>query len=85
MFFLTKKNTNLLTYLFKSITITKVMRMTMNELAKLANVSVSTVSKAFSDADDVSEDTKDLVFAIAKEQGCFGKFYKGKYHKKIIE
>jgi len=58
--------------------------MTMNELAKLANVSVSTVSKAFSDAADVSEDTKDLIFAIAKEQGCFGKFYKGKYHKKII-
>ena len=31
--------------------------MTMRELASLANVSVSTVSKAFSDADDVREDT----------------------------
>ena len=37
--------------------------MTMRELAKLANVSISTVSKAFHDADDVSEETKKLIFA----------------------
>ncbi len=58
--------------------------MTMKELAKLANVSVATVSKAFCDAEDVSEDTKNHIFSIAKEAGCFGKYYKGKYHKKII-
>lgn len=58
--------------------------MTMSELAKLANVSVSTVSKAFADADDVSTETKGYIFGIAKQYGCFGKFYKGKYHKKII-
>lgn len=60
------------------------MLMTMRELAKLANVSVSTVSKAFCDADDVSAETKAHIFEIAKQQGCYGKYYKGKYHKKII-
>lgn len=58
--------------------------MTMQELARLANVSVSTVSKAFKEADDVSEETKKYIFDIAKENGCYGKFYKGKYHKKVF-
>ena len=56
----------------------------MRELAKLCNVSISTVSKAFLEADDVSSDTKKHIFDIAKQNGCYGKFYKGKYHKKII-
>ena len=58
--------------------------MTMRELAKLANVSLSTVSKAFSDAEDISEETKEHIFEIAKKTGCYGKFYRGKYSKKII-
>lgn len=58
--------------------------MTMKELANLANVSLSTVSKAFCDAKDVSDETKNHIFRIAKQQGCFGKYYKGKYAKKII-
>lgn len=58
--------------------------MTMRELARLANVSVSTVSKAFHDADDISEETKKLVFDTARQYGCYGKFYKGKFHKQII-
>ena len=58
--------------------------MTMKELARIANVSVSTVSKAFRNASDVSEETKQHIFAIAKEYGCYGKFYKGKYKKPII-
>ena len=57
--------------------------MTMRELAKLANVSVSTVSKAFADAEDVGNETKQHIFRIAKEKGCFGKFYKGKFPKKV--
>ena len=61
-----------------------VMKMTLRDLAKLANVSVSTVSKAFCDADDISDETKKLIFSLAKENGCYGKYYKGKYHKKII-
>ena len=58
--------------------------MTMSRLAKMCNVSVSTVSKAFSDAEDIGEETKALIFKTAKAEGCFGKFYKGKYQKKII-
>ncbi len=57
--------------------------MTMQQLAKLAGVSVSTVSKAFKDAGDVGLDTKEKIFALAKEYGCYGKFYKSKFHKKI--
>lgn len=60
------------------------MAMTMRELAKLANVSVSTVSKAFCDSDYVHEDTKNHIFELAKKYGCYGKYYKGKYSKKII-
>lgn len=56
----------------------------MRELAKLANVSVSTVSKAFCNADDVSLETKERVLSLAKEHGCYGKYYKGKFYKKII-
>ena len=58
--------------------------MTMAELAKLANVSVSTVSKAFGEAPDINEETKQHIFALAREYGCYGKFFKGKYHKPII-
>lgn len=56
--------------------------MTMRQLALLAGVSISTVSKAFRDAGDVSEETKDRIFALAKENGCYGKFYKDNFHKK---
>ena len=58
--------------------------MTMKELAKLCNVSVSTVSKAFSDTEDISKNTKELIFETAQKYGCYGKFYKHKYPKKII-
>ena len=58
--------------------------MTMRELAKLANVSVATVSKAFSGAEDISDETKEHIFALSRQYGCFGKFYKGKYQKKVI-
>lgn len=58
--------------------------MTMRELARLANVSLSTVSKAFSDAPDISWETKQHIFEIARKTGCYGKFYRGKYSKRVI-
>lgn len=58
--------------------------MTLSKLAKLANVSVSTVSKAFSGSKEVSSDTRELVFRIAKENNCFDKFYKNIYDKTVI-
>ncbi len=58
--------------------------MTMRELARLASVSVSTVSKAFGGAEDVSEETREHVFAIARQYGCFGKFSKNRFPKQVI-
>lgn len=58
--------------------------MTMKELAKIANVSVSTVSKAFGNADDIAQETRQHIFQIAKAHGCFGKFYKGKCPQKTV-
>lgn len=56
--------------------------MNLRELARLANVSVSTVSKAFNNAPDISEETRELVFAAAKKYGCYEKYHKEKYSKK---
>lgn len=58
--------------------------MTMSELAKLANVSVSTVSKAFCGAKDINPETKEKILNLAKEYGCYGKYFKGKYNKNVI-
>ncbi|MBO5747241.1 MAG: LacI family DNA-binding transcriptional regulator [Clostridia bacterium] len=58
--------------------------MTLKDIAKLCNVSVSTVSKAFCDADDVSRETKQFIFETAKENGCYEKYYKGRYHKFVV-
>ena len=58
--------------------------MTLQKLAELAHVSVSTASKAFSGSPDISEKTKQLVIKTAKKYNCFEQFDKGIYHKKII-
>ena len=58
--------------------------MTLTKLAQLANVSVSTVSKALSDSHEISEPTKNMIIEIAKKHGCFEKYYKPKYQKKVI-
>ena len=58
--------------------------MTLSKLAKLAHVSVSTASKAFSESPDISSETREMIFSIAKAQGCFKKFYNAKYPKLVI-
>ena len=58
--------------------------MTLAKIAKLANVAVSTVSKAFSDSPEISKETKEQIMKIAKETGCYEKYYKPKYNKKLI-
>jgi len=58
--------------------------MNLSKLAQIANVSVSTVSKAFSDSNEISEHTKKMILDVAKEYGCYDKYYKPKYPKKVI-
>lgn len=57
---------------------------TLSKLASLAHVSVSTASKAFSMSPEVNEQTREMIFSIAKEQGCFKKFFSAKYPKYVI-
>lgn len=58
--------------------------MNQKKLAQLAGVSPATVSKAFNYSDRISEETRERIFAIAREHNCFEKFSKGKYSKKLI-
>ncbi len=58
--------------------------MNLTKLAQLANVSVSTVSKALSDNPEISEATKKHIIEIAKANGCYEKYYKPKYPHKLI-
>ena len=53
--------------------------MTLTELARLAHVSTSTASKAFALSPEVNEQTRNLVFDVAKANGCFKKFYSSEY------
>lgn len=58
--------------------------LTLSKIAKLANVSISTTSKAFSMSPEVNEETREMIFNIAKEHGCFKKFFNAKYPKLVI-
>jgi len=58
--------------------------MTLSKIANLANVSVSTASKAFSMSPEVNEETREMIFDIAKKHGCFKKFFNAKYPKLVI-
>lgn len=58
--------------------------MNLSTIAKAANVSVSTVSKAFSDSSEISKETKEMIIDISKQLGCYEKYYKPKYEKKLI-
>ena len=57
---------------------------TLSKIAKLAHVSVSTVSKAFSMSEDVNSETREMIFDIARQYGCFKKYYRAKYPRHVI-
>ncbi len=56
--------------------------MTLQKVAKLAGVSVSTASKALSDGKDVSEETKAIVKKAAEELGYFSQVKKRRYENR---
>lgn len=58
--------------------------MTYKKLAEITGFSVSTISKAFSQSNEISEDSKEKIFSVAKDLGCFDKYYKEKYNKKVV-
>lgn len=60
------------------------MNINMKKIAKEANVSVSTVSKAFSYKQDISEETRQRIFDVAKKYDSFEKYAVQKYSKKVI-
>lgn len=53
----------------KTLTMTRTKRITMVELARLANVDVSTVSRALNGSDLVKEKTREHILKIAAETG----------------
>ena len=58
--------------------------MTMKEIARLAGVSVSTVSKAFSGSPEISSEKREYIFKIARENRCYDKYCKTAYKKPVI-
>ena len=58
--------------------------MTLTKLAQMANTSISTVSKAFAGSREISEETKERIFKIAKELDCFDKYYKAPRSRPLI-
>ncbi len=58
--------------------------MKIKNLAELAGVSPSTVSKAFSGSHEVSEVTRERIFAVAREHGVFEKYDKNRFSKPVI-
>ena len=58
--------------------------MTLAKLAELAGVSVGSVSKAFRGSPEISRETRERIFNLAKEHGCFDKYYKVPRHRPII-
>lgn len=49
---------------------------TLKELAKLAGVSTSTVSKALNNSPDIAEETRDYIVSLAAQEGYHKKFRK---------
>lgn len=58
--------------------------MSLKKISELTGYSVSTVSKAFAGKADISEGSKQKIFATAKKLGLYDKYIKIKPNKKII-
>ncbi len=58
--------------------------MTLTELAAKVGTSVATVSKAFSGSSDISRQTRERIFDVARREGCYNKYYKGPRERRMI-
>lgn len=58
--------------------------MTLKDIAAEVGVSVGTVSKAFAGSGEIGEETKQKIFDTAKKNGCYEKYKKEIYGKKVI-
>ena len=58
--------------------------MTLKDIAKITETTASTVSKAFRDSKEISEETKAKIFDAARALGCLEKYYRGKRGGKIV-
>ena len=61
-----------------------VLAMKMTELAKLAGVNVSTISKAFSGGKGVSPELRERIFELARQHGCYDKYCKLPYKGMVV-
>ena len=58
--------------------------MTLKKLAEITGTSVGTVSKAFSGSPEISLETREKIYAVAKENGCFEKYYKAPRPRPLV-
>ena len=58
--------------------------MNLKQFASITGFSPATVSKAFSGSNEISQETKDIIFKKAKELGIFEKYNKQKYQKLVV-
>ena len=58
--------------------------MSIKRLAELTRTSPGTVSKAFRESSEISEETRNAIFRVAKEEGWFDKYYKGPRKGKLV-
>ena len=58
--------------------------MTLQELSKKSGYSVSTLSKAFNNSDEIPQSTREKIFEIAKNEGCLNKYVKQQFARKVV-
>jgi DNA-binding LacI/PurR family transcriptional regulator len=58
--------------------------MSYKVIAKMCDTTVSTVSKAFHNSPEISNETKEKIYNAAKTLGLYDKYFVGKSEKKLI-
>lgn len=58
--------------------------MNLSDIAREAGVSVATASKAFSGSREISEETRERIFAVARAAGVFDRYNKNRFKKRVF-